>query len=285
MRRPEVGAIRLQERDVWILEAVAKMRFLTTTHLAKLAFAESRWAANKRLRKLLDAGLIRVWVRDLAKDNVYSLTRAGVRVLEEKANDDGVPRVPRGLDGNLDHLLTINQVRIAVALGLSQAEGELRWWRSDWEFSRHGRQGLVPDALFAVRWNGESEHVFALEVENRSNSRRAFVRKVLRYAAWRRRSDFGPADFVILVVVRDPQWMERYRLALGCTREELHIWFTTLEALEKKGVKGRIWKTTGREENYSLRDLTSLPYGKEGRNLQGPTLSGSSEIHDVRRYP
>ncbi len=229
------------------------MRFLTTRQLARLAFGGSRWAANKRLRKLLDAGLVRVWVRDLARENVYSLTRAGASRLDVRDETLGAPAIPRGLDGNLDHLLAINQVRIALALGLPPAEGELSWWRSDWEFSRHGPQGLVPDSLFAIRWTGEGEQVFALEVENRSNSRRAFVKKILRYAAWRRGSLSGPADFLILVVVCDPQWMERYRLALSYTHQDPRIWFTTREALEKKGVKGRIWKTAACEENSSLR--------------------------------
>jgi hypothetical protein len=49
--------VRLVERDRWLLEALAKMRFLTTRQLARLAFGGSRWAANKRLRKLFDAGL------------------------------------------------------------------------------------------------------------------------------------------------------------------------------------------------------------------------------------
>lgn len=74
---------RLTERDAWLLEALATMRFLTTTQLARLFFAGSRSAANKRLRRLFDAGLVRVWVRSLSQDNVYSLTRAGLNALRE----------------------------------------------------------------------------------------------------------------------------------------------------------------------------------------------------------
>jgi hypothetical protein len=161
-------------------------------------------------------------------------------------------------------------VRIALATGLSQAEGELSWWRSDWEFSRRGRQTIVPDSLFAIRWTGVGEQVFALEVENRSNSRRAFVRKILRYGASQPRNASSLADSMILVVVRDQQWMERYRLALGFTRQEPRIWFATLEALEKKGVSGRIWENAVRAEGHSLRDLASLPYGKDRRKLESP---------------
>ncbi len=72
----------------------------------------------------------------------------------------------------------------------------------------------------------------------------------------------------LLVVVREPQWMERYRLAVGRTRQAPRVWFTTLADLEQHGVSGRIWKTVVHEEPSSLRDLASLPYGKEERTVQ-----------------
>ena len=79
VRRQATVDIRLQDRDAWLLGALGRMRFLTTSQLAQLGFGGSRWAANKRLRRLLDAGLVRVWVRDLAKENIYSLDRAGAK--------------------------------------------------------------------------------------------------------------------------------------------------------------------------------------------------------------
>src|SRR2546427_969697 len=87
VRHEDPPRIRLQDRDCWIIESLAKMRFLTTGHLAELFFEGSRWAANKRLRRLLDAGLIRSWVLDLAQDNVYSLDRKGVNLLNDRDDD------------------------------------------------------------------------------------------------------------------------------------------------------------------------------------------------------
>src|SRR6266404_6314490 len=122
--------LRMTERDLWILEALAKMRFVTTMQLARLFFAASRWAANKRMRKLLDAGLVKVWIRNLSQDNVYSLTRKGLTALDrDGAALDQEIRLPRELDGNLDHLIAINEVRIVLALGLG-AGAEILWWKS-----------------------------------------------------------------------------------------------------------------------------------------------------------
>jgi hypothetical protein len=116
-----ISQVRLTERDLWILEGLGQMRFLTTSQLAKLYFDDSRWSANKRLRKLLDSGLAKVWVRSLSQDNIYSLTRKGVNAFnEDKLDLEQKVRLPLDLDGNLDHLLAINDVRITLALGLSR---------------------------------------------------------------------------------------------------------------------------------------------------------------------
>jgi hypothetical protein len=253
--------IRLTDRDRWLLEAVAKMRFLRTTQLARLGFGGSRWAAAKRLRPLFDAGLIRVWVRDLARENVYSLDRAGARVLGEN-HPDGTFAVPRGLDGHLEHLLYINEVRVVLALTLPTAGGELVSWRSDWELRAGTRVRVVPDALFAVRWTGNGDQTFALEIEHQSKSPRAFLKKVLRYGSGR--SGFGLDRAPVLVVAVEEKWAERYREALGLSRLERRIWFTTLDLLNDKGAGGAIWQVTAGEERHSLRSLTSLPYSKEG---------------------
>src|SRR6058998_1962144 len=96
-RRAERGGddrLRIIDRDLEILEAVGKLRFTTTSQLARLYF-HSRSGANKRLRKLLDAGLVKVWLRQLAEENVYSLTRDGLKTLDAS----GIS-VPRELDGN-----------------------------------------------------------------------------------------------------------------------------------------------------------------------------------------
>lgn len=253
------------------------MRFLTTTQLARLAFQGSRWAASKRLRKLLDAGLVRAWVRNLAEENVYSLDRAGARALEAQDGDGGPRAVPRGLDGNLDHLLAINRVRISLALGLAEAGGEIRWWRSDWELRAHGRQRVIPDALFEVQWDGAEDQTFVLEVDNQTRSSQAFLKKTLKYGAVRYRGQgiYGVNDFVTLVVGRDPEWVERYRVSLARTHLGFQTWFTTLQAVEEKGAVGLIWKSVNMQEHYSLRDLVSLPYGKEGGVPRRPTPTGS----------
>jgi hypothetical protein len=270
MRREGPPRVRLQVRDLWLLEGLGKMRFLATTQLARLGFGGSRSAANKRLRKLLDAGLIRVWVRSLAEDSIYSLSRAGAKRLSR--DEDGCSwTLPRDLDGNLEHLLAINEVRLSFALALTDGQAEISWWRSDWELRTATQGDLVPDAIFGIRWNTETpERVFALEVENRTRSPLAFVRKALRYRTLLGGGSegWGTSDFTTLVVGRDERWLERYRLAVGNADPGLPIAFASLTAIEEHGPLGCVWKPSCGDERYSLRDLVSFPYSKEGVGVE-----------------
>ncbi|MBI3825650.1 MAG: replication-relaxation family protein [Candidatus Rokubacteria bacterium] len=231
------------------------MRFLITAQLAQLFFGGSRWATNKRLRKLLDRGLVRVWVRDLARENVYSLDRSGLRLLTA-GSEDAAWSLPRGLDGNLDHLLAINDVRISLALGLDGEGGELRSWRSDWELRAHVRAKVVPDALFIVQWD-DAEQAFALEVDNATRSPRRFLAKILRYKTLsvRRVPLHGVTDFLTLVVGRDDRWIERYRDAASHTRLGFRILFAALPDVGREGACKSIWKSADGENRYSLHDL------------------------------
>src|SRR5688572_18758264 len=111
--------LRIKERDLWLLEGLAKMRFLTTSQLSKLYFNGSRWYPNKRLRNLLDAGLVKVWVRNVAEENVYSITRSGFAAINDpNAVLPQGTKMPYRLDENLTHLLAINDVRTSLAVSL-----------------------------------------------------------------------------------------------------------------------------------------------------------------------
>jgi DNA-binding Lrp family transcriptional regulator len=261
--------VQLAERDRWLLEALAKMRFLPTSDLARLLFGGSRSAANKRLRRLFDAGLVRVWLRSLSEENVYSLTRAGlnaVRSSEPAPADIFNAQVPRGLDGKLDHLLAINRVRIALATTLPEAGGELTWWRSDWDLCGRGSDRIAPDALFCVRWPDGREQAFSLEVDRRTRGVRRFLEKVLRYRsqAYRLAALHGVRGYVILVVGFDRRWIERFRASVAHLQLTAPVWFATLQDLNSAGACGAIWRSAERDARHSLRDLACLPYGKEG---------------------
>jgi hypothetical protein len=251
------------------------MRFATTGQLADLYYDGSRWAANKGLRRLVDAGLVRVWVPRRDGENVYSLAPAGRAILLD-ANQDTTVRIdcPRGLDGQLGHLVAINSARVALAVQLPRDGGEIRWWRSDWEIRGRSRLRAIPDAIFAVSWDGDTETVFLLEVDHHTRTPRKFLAKVLRYGA-RRPFARTLAPAAVLVVGADPQCIERYRKGLGALRVHFEIYFTTFDAMAETGAANAIWRPVDSEEMRSLRDLRFRPCGKEGLAAGFADFSGA----------
>jgi hypothetical protein len=239
------------------------MRFLTSWQIAQLFFGGSRSAANKRLRTLFDAGLLRVWVRSLNLDNLYSLAPAGRRLLSDQVY--AASRCPRELDGCVDHLLAINSVRIALATTRSDPAGEIAWWRSDWELRAERRERIIPDAVFGITWSDGAEHSFALEVEYGTRAPRSFQGKLLRYANARHRPSgiYGVRNPIVLVVGESPAWLERYRRAVTALLVELTVGFTTRAEVEQQGGAASIWCTIA-DAHLSLRELATLPNGREG---------------------
>lgn len=282
----DAASLRLTERDTWILDALTRMRFLTTTLLSLLFFAGSRDAANKRLRRLLDGGYVKAWVVSLARDNVYSLTRRGFAALGATA-EHAPASTPRSLDGNLDHLLAINTVRVALARTLAgAAEGELVWWRSDWELRTHRGQRTIPDALFAVAWPDGAERVFALEVEHHTRAPRSFQAKLLRYASasYRPGSLLGQTSPVVLVVGLSPTWLARYRAALAALPLPLAVGCATLGDIERAGA-GAVWRSPTIDTPLSLRTLATLPYRTEGWTRETPDTSGACATGVAHKSP
>ena len=246
--------MRLTARDLWLLEAIAKMRFLRTADVARLGFGGSRWAAQKRLRKLFDRGLLRVWVPSLNDENVYGVTTAGIRAMADDRPDLLQTRVPRGLDRNLKHLLGINRARIAFVLGTPRLGGTLLWWRSDWQL-RPTERAVVPDAIFAVRWPEAAERLFALEFDHASRSQRGFLRKLLGYEALRgrTRSLIGNERLHVLVV-GSAVWIGRYRERMRSLPISKDVWFTTLDALESQ-LDAPIWQRPETDEIQRLDEI------------------------------
>jgi hypothetical protein len=278
---------RLTDRDEWILEALGKMRFLTTDQIAELGFHSSRWAANKRLRKLLDARLVRVWVQSLAAPNIYGLSGAGARLLGD-AEEQSPIVVPRTLDGNLSHLLGINQVRVSLAVGLEAASHTLAWWQSDWDLRACFREPVIPDALFAVDWDDRSRGTFALEVDHETRSSRALVGKLLRYRSLLSRGHglYGLGEVVTLVVGFHSRWITRHRRTLAHMGLGLRLWLASMDELRARGGLAEVWQAPGSDERHSLRTLGMLPYGKEGRgNGSSHQNGGSMPQPRVDMYP
>jgi hypothetical protein len=280
-------ALHLAERDHWLLEALGKLRFATTGQLLRLGFANTRSVASKRLRRLFDAGLVNVWVRCLEAENVYSLTLAGRSVLAGTSNGHRV-HVARGLDRDLDHTLAVNDVRIALATMLPALGAELTSWLSDWDLRPRGvSRRLVPDAQFTIRWSTGAETACNLEVDRRTQSTTAVLRKLMAYRAAMYRQDRSLVDSnpLILVVAHSSDWCHSHRNALRHAALRIRAWFTTRADLIATGAAGLIWRTADDDQPYALSTLAALRNGSAGYPSETAAATSAYALNAARVPP
>lgn len=83
-KRAKQANIQLTDRDVYILQALHKYRFLTSVHLMQLTGTASQQAMNRRLRELFDAKYI-----DRPKAQIYSLAYAEKRPMVYALGNEG----------------------------------------------------------------------------------------------------------------------------------------------------------------------------------------------------
>ena len=135
---------------------------------------------------------------------------------------------------------------------------------------------IVPDALFTILW-GAMERTYVLEMDNKTRSVRGFLRKMLGYSSLLEggKGVCGVSTPVMIVVCRDFGWLDRYREALGVLPIRRQVWFTSLAQASELGAVGRIWRRAGDRYEYSLQELWSCPYRKEGEGAPSVHLVGN----------
>ncbi len=258
-RRPSSPVLRVTDRDVAVLHGVGRLKFAMTGQLAKLAFHGSRSAANKRIRRLFDAGLIRAWAPRLDGENIYGLTPRGTRLLGEPEGERSAWPTPRGLDGNIAHLLGLGDVRVAFAVTLCEIGLELSWWRSYWELEARFAEPVIPDALFQV--SGEhGRQVFALELDRTTPSPQAFARRILNYEVMGG-SGYGVSGIALLVVGSREGWLERYRQRIAQHPLRIPVWFATFGDVEAQGAHAS-WRSIRGERAPCVRGLLTARKGR-----------------------
>lgn len=212
MSRPRMSRGRLQEirsqlseRDMSVIEEVAKNRFLTSHQLRRHHFADHATdtaairATNRALARLAGLGLIvhldrRVGgVRAGSGSHVWTLTEAGARLLRVADEPDGLParyRAHEPTTSFLEHTLAVAE----VCLRLSEADRggnfsivellrEPDCWRA--YSGRHGGVVQLKPDLSLVTTCGEYEDHWFLEIDRSTEPPSRVVRACLKYEAYR----------------------------------------------------------------------------------------------------
>jgi len=173
-------------RDIEVLRSLAWAGYLSTKQIEALHFP-SRRVAQRRLRALLDHGLVRARLQGdvlLHRDNIYTLAAAGGRLLEERGAEEQVVqprRVPQWRA--LQHALAIRDVfvafRTAEREGLVVLDDVL--FEGDLARAEDFRSAAVtPDSLVVLRTAG-GERRIAIEVDLGTEPLRVIRHKLERY--------------------------------------------------------------------------------------------------------
>jgi predicted transcriptional regulator len=262
-RIPKRG-LRLRDRDVDIVLAIAKMRLVRTTEIARLFF-EAKGTAQKRLRKLFDAGLVRAVVTDLASENRFAITRLGHALLEEALDAEEVPafRTPPKADGrSLLHLDLLNAYRVGLALGAREPSIELLRFRTDWELMAENPQSrLVPDALVSLGVGDRLFHL-AVEVDTGTEALHLVRSKLGRYSELyaTQRALFGVRIDALLFVVKTRRRARSIaKLVLGSSPAPAVLLGVPPVVTERGGLSCGLWAA-----DKLLASTTAEEQGTEG---------------------
>lgn len=260
-RAEDPAAFRITPRDVRILAAVFRHRFLQPAHIHALMPDGSPANLNRRLKLLYDHGFLerpkaQRPTKILTEEIVYALANKGARMLEEldptlnigRLDWNDRPGKPLGWP-YMDHQLHVATFFVALERAC-QARGILLEWPGHYERNKYRipipgtDKRFDPDAYFRlVRQDGRVAHHFVELMRSRKTI--AVMRdKLENYFRWWRDGDGRSfKHFRVLTVTPDRSLLESLRRAaapigrgekFGVPIADMPTWkglmFTSLEA-------------------------------------------------------
>ena len=215
---------RLTDRDMGVLVKCAVCRWLTTAQIQRVYFPKATLnAVQKRLRKLSDAGYLRSYREHPTAEAIHAVGPKGKPLVEERgiavALREEVPR-------QLEHLLGVNEIRIAVETSAEQ----VAWCFAYWELANLGwKCPVIPDLVFAVR--KPKRRTFVVEYDRGTETLGNLVRKLQSYGLGIEGVAF---EAVIFVTERDRQ-LEMLARELRGESLELTVLAATVREIEGAG--------------------------------------------------
>lgn len=278
-RLPSPPAMRLTDRDIAIMKAVESFELLTTKQIQELFFP-SLHQAYHRLSKLyhhryLLRHFMGVYTDKMNMPMLYSLDQRGAELLRSEFGIEASSRSGRKQPSALflDHMIAINDVRIAVTKSVEQrADFMLIEWQRENDLkasydyvtirTRQGRAqrvSLIPDGFFALR-TPLGKAAFCLELDRGTMTTKRFKNKVLAYqayytsGAYQRR--FQTTSFRVVTVTTSKKRLENLKQASEDAGGRQRFWFTTTSALKQRNVLlDAIWAVATRDVDTCLIEL------------------------------
>jgi len=286
-RKPEqLGAVRLQERDIRIIGLVHDYRFLNSDQI-KLLTDGSEQGISRRLQKLFHHGFLDRPPSQInypltgTQKMVYALGDKGADLLAEKFGVDRGKikwneKNREAKDRHIQHTLMISNFRVCLKRALDTLpDTHLLFWQKenrkelkDYAYIKdsQGRQrkiAIVPDAFFGIEDPKDKMHFF-LEADQSTMTNRRFLAKMKAYWKWGMREKghtkkFGIRAFRVLTITKTEQRKENLRRvtkqADNARTGSLMFWFTSqgnYNIQKPEGILEPIWQTPKDDSFHSL---------------------------------
>ena len=288
-RKPEqLGAVRLQERDIAIIGLVHDYRFLNSDQIKLLTDGSAR-GISRRLQKLFHHGFLDRPPSQVAvalagtPKMVYALADRGADLLAEKsAMDRGKIKWREKnrdvKDRHIQHTLMISNFRVCLERALDTVPGtHLLFWRNenrnelkDRAYIRHsqGRSReipILPDGFFGIKDTKPKPHIyFFLEADQSTMTNGRFLNKMRAYWNWGMHQKghtkkFGIPGFRVLTITKTEQRKENLRSVTKNADDSqtgsFMFWFTSEQkyGIQKpETILGSIWQTPQDDKWHSI---------------------------------
>jgi len=221
---------KLTNRDRKILCTIAACQVLGTSQVHQWHFGNvSLNMAQKRLRKLVEAGYLDSMETKVCTDNLLVLGKEGQRQLHQHGwNVEQRKEIPK----DLAHHMGVVDTRIAIERGLQDMPGmKLRYFYAYWELGRFGwSYPIIPDAIFSVR-NAFTAQA-ALEFDRKTEMLGVFAQKLLQYRTLLHRHPLS----TVIVVAEKSKDIERLQQGLEHLGTSIPLIIVPLEELKGRGL-------------------------------------------------
>jgi hypothetical protein len=237
----------LQSRERHLLRELEIMRIVDRAQAKIVVGFGSDSRANRRLRKLTQAGLLKRFFLGTTAGGqkaLYSLSKQGAAVVGvpyqslQRRNDEALVA-----DFYVNHQLTINEFYCALKYGrLPGNRVVLGRWRTFHKPIVPGKR-LIPDGYFTLQTPDRTKPCF-LEVDLGHERGRVWHGKVRNYLRLATSGDyerrFEQKGFHVLVITTSERRVESLRAIVAGLTEKIFR-FTTLDLVRSQGPLASIW--------------------------------------------
>ena len=270
--------MRLMERDIAILQAVNDCRALRGEHIQALFFG-SRSTSQYRLSRLFQHEYLNRHFLPVVEGGpasspiVYTLGKRGAQALVEHLDyDEQALRVSKQSTFAwrfMEHLLAINDVRVAILLALRQQGWTLETWEDEYSFradpdhahlqdsrGRTRKKPVLPDGYFRLAVPQGRAHFF-LEVDRGTELLAQVKSQVEVYQAYtasgRYYERFQTRSLRVLVVTTGARRVANLKRVVAKAGGDRKYWFTTLDRVTPETVLTEpIWQRLDDKEPLPL---------------------------------